>query len=578
LLHSILLFLLLSLSASVYATSSELVVSNQEDSFKRFSLDFFEDKSAQLSFDEIRQRTDFITSPNHLSEGYSASTFWVKFKVSNQSDSSVNYFIQYTENSIHTINFHTLSSDGSYTTEKKGINYLSSNMAIKPAKFQLHLSAGETKTVYLSNSTFFPVNWAIYVLNTQSLNNYFASYNSYYAFFFGTLFSLMVYNAFIFAYTKDASYLNYVIYSGLFLSWQAIINNFLPVNTISSPNLYYLAIGIIIPLLVATFINFSRSLLDTRSLLPKIDRSLQGLFYFFLLLCFLSIIDLRVTFTIVTALVPLVLPFLIFVAIKCFNKGSKPAIFYIVAQFSFISLATLYSLMSVGVLPYTLINRHGIIVGAVIEISLFSLALAYKIKSLQNEKVFIINNQNIELEKKVKERTLELKELANQDPLTSLHNRRFLYEISEKLILLARREKTPLSLIMFDLDHFKRINDDYGHSLGDEVIKIFAQKIQQTRESDISARIGGEEFVLLLPNTNEQGAYEIASQLRTEVEKTSILSNDNTPIHFTVSSGISVLSETDNTIDQLLNRADKALYMAKDLGRNKVMIANTTNV
>jgi len=197
---------------------------------------------------------------------------------------------------------------------------------------------------------------------------------------------------------------------------------------------------------------------------------------------------------------------------------------------------------------------------------------------MENEKVFIINNQNIELEKKVKERTLELKELANQDPLTNLHNRRFLYEISEKLILLARREKTPLSLIMFDLDHFKRINDDYGHSLGDEVIKIFAQKIQQTRESDISARIGGEEFVLLLPNTNEQGAYEIASQLRTEVEKTSILSNDNTPIHFTVSSGISVLSETDNTIDQLLNRADKALYMAKDLGRNKVMIANTTNV
>jgi len=569
--------LLISLSTSVFATSSELVISNQQDSFKYFSLDFFEDTSAQLSFNEIRMRNDFITISNHISEGYSDSTFWVKFKVSNHSQSAVDYFIQYTENSIDDINLYTLSADGSYTAEKKGIKYLSSGIAIKPAKFQLHLNARESKIVYISSTTFFPVSWAIYVLNEQSLNNYLSSYNSYYAFFFGMLFSLVLYNAIIFAYTKDTAYLNYVIYSGLFLSWQIIINGVLPINIISSPSPYYWTIGIMIPLLVVTFVNLSRSLLDTRSLLPKLDQSLQGIFYAFLLLCFLSIIDLRFTFVIVTALVPFVMPFLIYVAIKCLNKGSKPAIFYIIAQFSFISLTSLYSLMSEGLLPYNLINRHGIIVGAVIEISLFSLALAYKIKSLQNEKICIINNQNIELEKKVQERTLELKELAHRDPLTNLHNRRFLYEISEKMILLARREKTPLSLIMFDIDHFKHINDTYGHNVGDEVIKVFAQKIQRTRESDISARIGGEEFVLLLPNTSEHGAYEIATKLREEIEQISMSSHENTPIQFTVSSGITVLSDTDKNIDQLLTRADKALYMAKELGRNKVMIADTTS-
>lgn len=578
LLHFIFLFLLLSFSGSIYATSSELVIVNQQDSFKRFSLDFFEDTSAQLPFEEIRQRHDFTPTSNHLSEGYSSSTFWVKFKVLNQSHSAVDYFIQYTENAIHTINFYSVSTDGSYTTEKKGIKYLSSDIAIKPAKFQLHLNAGESKTIYMSTTTFFPVGWAIFVLNEHDLNDYFASHNSYYAFFFGVLFSLVFYNAIIFAYTKDAAYLNYVIYSGLFLSWQVIINGFLPANIINFPSLYYWTIGITVPLLIVTFVNFSRSLLDTRSLLPKIDRSLQLIFYVFLFLCCLSIIDLRFTFIIVTALVPFVMPFLIYVAIKCLNKGSKTAIFYIIAQFSFISLTTLYSLMSEGLLPYNIVNRHGIIVGAVLEISLFSLALAYKIKSLQNEKICIINNQNLELEKKVQERTLELKELAHRDPLTNLHNRRFLYEISEKLILLARREESPLSLVMFDLDHFKHINDIYGHSLGDEVIKIFAQKLQQTRESDISVRIGGEEFVLLLPNTDELGAYEIATQLRTEVEKITLFSDKNIPIQFTVSSGIAVLSDADKNIDQLLTRADKALYMAKEFGRNKVMIANMTNL
>jgi predicted signal transduction protein with EAL and GGDEF domain len=132
--------------------------------------------------------------------------------------------------------------------------------------------------------------------------------------------------------------------------------------------------------------------------------------------------------------------------------------------------------VSTSLLPYNLVTRHGIFIGAVIEITLFSLALAYKIKSLQNEKLLIIYQQNISLESMVAERTEELKELANRDPLTNLHNRRFLYEISDNIILLSKRENTPLSFIMFDLDNFKSINDTYGHAIGDKVIKAFCSE------------------------------------------------------------------------------------------------------
>ena len=258
------------------------------------------------------------------------------------------------------------------------------------------------------------------------------------------------------------------------------------------------------------------------------------------------------------------------------------ALFFIVAQISFLSMTTLFSLMAEGYLEYTLLNRHAIAVGSFIEIILFSLALAYSIRILQHEKLVIIYQANIELDEKVKERTKELeqskeqlKELANRDPMTNLYNRRFLYEISNELIRVAKRESSPLSIIVFDIDKFKSINDSYGHSVGDEVIKIFAKLLQQTRECDVAARVGGEEFVLLLPNTDKKGAYEIATQIREEIEKQKVQLESSRSFYFTVSGGVSTfLLGKDKEIDQVLNRADKALYNAKNGGRNKIILSS----
>lgn len=569
--HAIILFLLLVFSALTNAQANELVITKRGESFKQFTVGMYEDSSKQLSFDQIRLKNDFKPVSNHLSEGYSASTFWVKFKISNKSTSTVKYYIKFTENSMHEVNFYSVSTDGSYHLEKRGISHLDNSTPLHPVEFQLNLNQGESKTIYISTNTVFPTAWAFYVLDKQSLNDYIATYNTIYAFFFGILFALIFYNSIIFSYSKDKSYLKYVIYASLFFSWQIIINGLLPKNIIHTPELYYFTIGVLIPLIIATFVSFSRSLLETKALLPQIDNILKLICHLFLLLSVSSLFYYQTTFIITTALVPMLMPFLIYTAVKCLKKGSKTAIFYIIAQVTFISLTSIYSLMSEGLLPYNLFNRHGIMIGAIIEITLFSLALAYKIKSLQSEKLLIINHQNTKLEQMVAERTDELKELAHRDPLTNLHNRRFLYEISENLIQFAKREKTPLSLIMFDLDNFKRINDTYGHTLGDEVIKIFAQKIQNTRESDISARVGGEEFVLLLPNTSDHGAYEIANQIRIEIEKTTVTTEENAALHFTVSAGVSLLSAGDNNIEQLLDRADKALYMAKESGKNKII-------
>ena len=166
----------------------------------------------------------------------------------------------------------------------------------------------------------------------------------------------------------------------------------------------------------------------------------------------------------------------------------------------------------------------------------------------------------------------KLEELASTDTLTKLYNRRFFYESAIKTIEYAKRNKHLLSLIMLDIDHFKRVNDTYGHSAGDEVLKELAQIMKNIqRKSDTIVRLGGEEFAILLPDTSKEQAFEVAQKLRQTIEKNQVLLSDGNIVHFTVSLGVSsVQIEKEINIEAALSRADKALYRVKEGGRNNV--------
>lgn len=194
----------------------------------------------------------------------------------------------------------------------------------------------------------------------------------------------------------------------------------------------------------------------------------------------------------------------------------------------------------------------------------------YKIK----EKTRELENTNRSLEQKVEERTKELKELAIRDPLTNLYNRRYLTEVSQDLLLLAKRNNTPLSVLMIDIDNFKNVNDTYGHDIGDKVIKLLAEKlIQQVRDSDVISRIGGEEFAVILPNVAINYAKNKAEKIRKEIELIKINIKDNITLSFTISIGISTFDLIRNSnFEDLLKESDKALYKAKESGRNNVII------
>ena len=181
---------------------------------------------------------------------------------------------------------------------------------------------------------------------------------------------------------------------------------------------------------------------------------------------------------------------------------------------------------------------------------------------------------NFENELDIIDMQKELQKQANYDYLTNLYNRRYFNETAQSFMKIAKRENKSLSVIMIDIDDFKNINDTYGHTVGDEVIKLLALLLKKhTRDSDITARFGGEEFVILLPSTDTRGAFKIAETLRTIVQSQNLKINSDKYIKFTISSGVSSINNSeDNHISEVLNRADKALYKAKESGKNKTEI------
>lgn len=196
----------------------------------------------------------------------------------------------------------------------------------------------------------------------------------------------------------------------------------------------------------------------------------------------------------------------------------------------------------------------------------------------RKEHMAALEATNKSLETQVVQRTEELaaanqylEQLVRTDPLTGVANRRHFTEQAQQEIERARRNAQPLSLLMIDLDHFKYINDDHGHAMGDEVLRNFSATVRNPlRTTDLVARIGGEEFVVLLPNTALPGAQEVAQRILDAV-RCQVLSCENGLLHYTTSIGVANLHEGEASYETLLSRADKALYRAKSTGRNQAL-------
>lgn len=164
----------------------------------------------------------------------------------------------------------------------------------------------------------------------------------------------------------------------------------------------------------------------------------------------------------------------------------------------------------------------------------------------------------------------KLKELATRDSLTGTLNRGSFFDMAQHLLVLSQRQNSPACFVLMDLDHFKQINDTYGHFIGDKVLIHFTHSIQTfLRKSDLLGRVGGEEFAIFLSDTSEHDAFQLADKIRKAIGQSS-LQVDGKTVSYTVSLGLGSSEQKDQSIDELFKRADLKLYEAKDKGRDRV--------
>ncbi len=178
-------------------------------------------------------------------------------------------------------------------------------------------------------------------------------------------------------------------------------------------------------------------------------------------------------------------------------------------------------------------------------------------------------NGNLELAYDLDIAKKHAEDMASTDALTGLNNRRAFFDKASLLFAYCKRSHEPISALMLDIDHFKKINDSFGHAAGDIALRNLARLLEShLRDSDLPCRFGGEEFAVLLPNTTAIAAAEMANGLKKMMMLSSIALADHNALSLTASFGV---SEHGETIEDLLNNADKAMYLAKNAGRNHVM-------
>ena len=336
---------------------------------------------------------------------------------------------------------------------------------------------------------------------------------------------------------------------------------------------------------------FARNFLELKQRWPLGDRISLAFIVFLGALAIASIwLPYRIPVKIGTyAVFPTVL-LLLYQAFHAIRHGYRPARLFLAAWTMLLLGTAVYATVSFGLLPKNLFTEYGIQFGSALEMILLSFALAYRYASLRAQNETMVREANEQLERNVSRRTAELsaaleqlaeansrlRESNRRDVLTGMFNRRHFREMFEQLLQQSHETRQPLSLMLIDLDHFKQVNDEYGHLAGDECLRALARNLNQCLSGEtgaIIARFGGEEFVVVLPGVASPRVLDIAERVRKHIS--------SEPVHYagqqiaiTASIGVhSVPAGATASADEVLHHADDALYSAKNAGRNRVHAA-----
>jgi diguanylate cyclase (GGDEF)-like protein len=554
-----------------------------------FKIALITDPEGSLGVEEIasRQKPESIESSRFIIPS-DKDTFWFVFKLKNSSVEHVDRIIRINESFLKIADLHYLQG-GKWITKKSGLEIpiANRNYAISAPVFPVTLAAGETRTFYLKIRS----NYVLIIgLAVESLS-VFSSYEHWRIagtwLVFGASFAIILYNLLLFFYVRSLSYLYYVLYGLCFIGFFSAYSGYI-LQLHSGEDILY-AFAAFTPLMIFFILAFTRKILESRDSMPGFDKLFVILMYLFGFGTVLVLIDIHLYKFVIMLATPSALVTIV-AGVYGILKGVRIAKYYVIAISAYLFGLFLLGAVNMGIVPYNIFTRYGFAVGSLIELIVFSLALGYRLKILQEEKLGLRNemlkaekDSRERLEVVVKERTsqlqkanVELERIATVDGLTGLYNRRhFDNKLSEEWNRL-QREDSPLSLIMCDIDYFKSYNDSLGHQEGDDCLRTVAKIIGGCvgRDSDTAARYGGEEFAIILPNTTSEDAVSISEKIREVLAKRAISHPRSESAKVTISFGVATKIPTQQTrSSRLVAVADEALYESKNNGRDRVTVA-----
>lgn len=512
-----------------------------------------------MSLDQARQAVAegrFRATPDVVPKfGIGARPVWLYLQVENSWRRAVDRRLQLEISWLDRIDVYHIHGDELISHWVAG----DSNAALQHPRpglgyvFDLILPPG-TNELLVRVSTPDPLLVPLRLLDNRSAEALQTKYNYGYGLLYGFLLALIAYNAMLYIGLRIRSYLDYTLYLGSFvLANLAYTGHGYGWLWPQFPGFQQYVILVLMVIFGCLGLRFASGFLSLRRHAPRTHRLIHWLITVAILSMTIAVAggQRQLAVLIAFTFVLIVSTSMVWIGLITVHHGRDAGGYFLAAALAAMAGTSTTALAVWIGLPYSALTFHAAGWGVVIEGILFALALAHRMRKVQ-----------------LARRQAEY--LANIDPLTGLLNRRSFFSRANPLWSTALRNKRPLSVMMVDIDHFKQINDQYGHAVGDQVLQAVSERLTAAcRSGDVPARWGGEEFVIVLPETQASQASQLAERLRATIEAMEIRSNDDRTFSLSASFGIAGYVDHED-LEQLIRESDHWLYQAKQGGRNRV--------
>ena len=559
-----------------------------------------EDPTATLTLAEVQseasanrfQASEVTVRP--LNFGITTSAHWLRLELANRSGASVESMLEIFYPRLAEVDFYRVAKGEVLQSVKTGYARPFADRAYEHRFFQFPFitDAGAQQTLYIRVKSPTSLEVPAQLWSRSAFHRYEIIDHMTQAAYFGMFVAMALFNMLLWVSLRERNYLYYVLFiSSLAMALASSTGIGIQYVWGDAPAWTTISFAVSGHLALVWLMSFMRRLLGTAAFMPRWDVALRAGIAINAVLafttCLLYVSKLSASVIGVTSVMLLVCA-----SVGAF-RGQRSAILF-TAAFVVLLLGSVASMLRMlGVLPANILTISGIQIGSAFEMILLSFTLADRFHLLRAEKekaqqhlVETLQNSEHVLETRVAERTAEmqvlnarLEALSATDALTGIANRRRFDEVLQTEWIRAARVQQPLALAMVDVDHFKPYNDHYGHPAGDETLRQVASTLAATvcRTGDLVARYGGEEFAFIAPLTDSESAVAMAQKVCEAIQSLN-LSHSQSPLgYITVSVGVAVVvPHEDDSPQDLIARADWALYQAKNQGRNRVVLAGSS--